>query len=140
MNDLIPDADPTLDDLIADVGTVCVLSEGREVTLNLDMVTKLASVGLDLKQIAAFYGMTVPELRKRHHVYARLKRAVAQGEARGLAKVAHALFQNATENNALIGQIFIMKAKGGWREADKVKPEIEDDDKVQVLLPDNFRD
>jgi len=108
--------------------------------LNLDLVEQLAANGLTDNQIAAFFGMSLPELRKKKKVSAMLDQALATGLAKGVAKVANKLFINATTENNLIAQIFYLKARGGWREADKLPKEDETGEQIRVYLPSNRRD
>jgi hypothetical protein len=108
--------------------------------LNLDLVEQLAANGLTDQQIAAFFGMSLLELRKKKKVSEMLDRALATGQAKGVAKVANKLFLNATVENNLIAQIFYLKARGGWREADKLPQEDDTAERIKVYLPSNRRE
>lgn len=113
-----------------------------ESELNLDLVERMAAVGLTFKQIAAFFGMSELELKRRKKASERLDQAIEQGKAKGVAKVANTLFDLAITDKNIIATLFYLKTVGGWREADKIKPSDEDDPahRVQVNLPHNFRD
>lgn len=107
--------------------------------LNLNLVERLAANGMTDRQIAAYFGMSLAELRTKKQVSDALDRAIETGKAKGIAKVANSLFINATENNQIIAQIFFLKARAGWREADKLPPDEDEEQRVKVYLPDNSR-
>lgn len=87
-------------------------------------VANLAARGLTQKQVAMALGVSPRTVTDRLTNDKDFYDAFEQGRSKGLAKVADALFKNATQNNNTAAQIFIMKARGGWKEVDKQEIEV----------------
>lgn len=127
----------SLHETVSGIKQVSVTQDSYQ--LNLNLVERLAANGLTDRQIAAFFGMSLVELRRKKQVSDALDNAIETGRSKGIAKVANSLFINATENNQIIAQIFFLKSRAGWREADKLPPDEEEEHRVKVYLPDNSR-
>lgn len=110
-----------------------------EYELNLDLVERLSGNGLKPEEIAAFFGMTLDELKRKRKVSELLDRAIETGRAKGVAQISSRLYRQAMENN-VIAQIFYLKTVGKWREADKLPQEDDSRDRIRVTIPHNFRD
>lgn len=136
MND---DRPLTLPEVADGVKRVTVQRGNARYELNLDLVEQLAANGLKPDEIASFFGMTLVELKKKREVSKRLDAAIETGKAKGIARIANKLFNNALNDN-IIAQIFYLKTVGKWREADKLPQEDESRDRVVVHLPHNARD
>ncbi len=130
----------SLERVVAEAKKIKVSHNNGTYELNLELVEQLAANGLTDTQIAAFFGMSLTELRKKKKTSDMLDRALATGQAKGVAKVANKLFINATVENNLIAQIFYLKARGGWREADKIQKEDGTGEQIKVYLPSNNRE
>ena len=139
-DDIDEDKKLTLANIANEVKKVTVKSGQRTYELNLDLVKQLAASGMEAKQIAAFFGMSIAELRKKRKVSDMLDQAIEVGKARGEARVASKLLSNAIKDNNIIAQIFYLKAKCGWKESDKAQSDDDNKDRVKVYLPDNGRD
>lgn len=87
-------------------------------------VSNLAARGLTQQQVALALGVSLRTVANRLVDDQKFADAFEKGRAKGLAKVADALFRNATQNNNTAAQIFIMKARGGWKEVDKQEIEV----------------
>ena len=87
-------------------------------------VANLAAHGLTQQQVAMALGVSPRTVTDRLTNDKEFHDAFEQGRSKGLAKVADALFKNATQNNNTAAQIFIMKARGGWKEVDKQEIEV----------------
>lgn len=83
---------------------------------------ELASHGLTEAQIAAALGIAPGTLIEKKKEYSDFANAIKAGQARGIAKVANALFQQAMDGNTT-AQIFYLKARAKWSD----KPEEEND-------------
>lgn len=137
MNDLEP---VTVQEVAERVRKVKVRNGSATYELDLDLVERLAAQGVEPAQIAAIFGMTLDELRRKRRVSDLLERSLAAGKAKGIAKVAGRLFHNAVNNDNVIAQIFWLKSRAGWREADKLPQTDESSNNVVVHLPHNSRD
>lgn len=73
----------------------------------------LASRGLTLEQIAAALGISTDTLGRRRKTDKALEHAILSGQAKGIAKVANALYEQAMGGNTTAA-IFYLKARAGW--------------------------
>jgi hypothetical protein len=91
----------------------------KELIITKDMIEKAEALGLrglNQEQIALCLGMGVSTFFAKKNKCQEFADAVKRGQAKGLSITANALFENAKSGN-VTAQIFIMKCKGGWREA-----------------------
>ena len=98
------------------------------IIIDLKEVTRLASLGLTQEQIAASLGISPRTLESRKAGNAEFAAAIKEGQAKGIAEVANALWQNATGGN-VTAQIFFLKARAKWK--DKHEGEVEEGEEAQ---------
>lgn len=87
-----------------------------------EKVEALAASGLTETQIAAALGIAHGTLIEKKREYPEFLQAIKSGQAKGIAKIANALFQKAT-NGDTTAMIFFLKARAKWSD----KPEEEND-------------
>lgn len=77
----------------------------------------LASQGLTLEQIARVLGICYDTLNNKKKQFVELSEAIKRGQAKGVATISNALFQNAKSGNT-VAQIFYLKnrAPGEWKD------------------------
>jgi hypothetical protein len=90
--------------------------------IDLSEVTRLASLGLTHEQIAASLGISARTLESRKAESAEFAAAIKEGQAKGIAEVANALWVNATGGN-VTAQIFFLKARAKWKDRHDDLPE-----------------
>ncbi len=96
----------------------------KKIKFDYKEVTNLAARGLTQEQIGAALGVTIRTITNRLNDDPEFASAYEQGRAKGIAKVANALFKNAVEQNNTAAQIFFLKSRGGWKEVDKQEIEV----------------
>lgn len=84
----------------------------------IDKVEEFAANGLTSEQIADALGISTTTLCDKKNKYPELVKAIKEGKARGIGKIANALFENAQSGNT-VAQLFYLKCKAGWREDQK---------------------
>lgn len=89
-----------------------------QIAIDLAQVELFASRGLTREQIAAALGISYSTLNRRSKDLEDLEAAIKRGEAKGIAKVADALFNKAIKGNTA-AQIFFLKARAGWKETNR---------------------
>lgn len=89
-----------------------------KIAIDLAQVELFASRGLTREQIAAALGISYSTLNRRSKDLEDLEAAIKRGEAKGIAKVADALFNKAIKGNTA-AQIFFLKARAGWKETNR---------------------
>lgn len=110
----------------------------RKIKFDYKEVTNLAARGLTLEQVGAALGVTGRTIINRLNDDPEFADAFEKGRAKGIAKVADALFKNAVEENNTAAQIFFLKSRGGWKETDK--QEIEINQPVQIVVKNDLKD
>ena len=81
-------------------------------------IEELSAMHMDQAQIAVLIGLNPNHFVEKKAVYPELDDALQKGRATGLLEVTKALHRNATINENVIAQKFILKSRGGWREND----------------------
>lgn len=89
-----------------------------QIAIDLAQVELFASRGLTREQIADALGISYSTLNRRSKDLEDLEAAIKRGEAKGIAKVANALFDKAVKGNTA-AQIFFLKARAGWKETNR---------------------
>lgn len=85
------------------------------IKIDLEEVERLASLGLTMDQIAAALGIGTRTLERRKADLAEMAEAIKAGQAKGIATIANALWQNANGGN-VTAQIFFLKARAKWKD------------------------
>ena len=106
----------------------------NEIEFDLSLVEQYASEGLTEEQIAQCFGVSRSTIARRKADDETFATAYKRGQASGLQKIANALHQNALGGN-VTAQIFIMKAKAGWKET-QVQQFEGDAPVLKVIFPD----
>ena len=83
-------------------------------------VEALAAQGLSQEQIASCIGCSLATISRRKLDNEKFDAAIKNGNAKGIATVTNALFQNAKGGN-LGAQIFYLKNRAGWRDKQEVE-------------------
>lgn len=99
------------------------------IKIDLQEVTRLASLGLTQQQIAAALGISERTVESRKAENADFAAAIKAGQALGISEIANALWENAKGGN-VTAQIFFLKARAKWKdrheesseEADEAQP------------------
>lgn len=74
-----------------------------------------AALGMTLKQIAAFFGISYTKLWYLRQAYPEIDTAWRRGVSKGIAVVAARLMRNIDEGN-VVAQIYYLKVHAGWNE------------------------
>lgn len=100
----------------------------------------MAAVGMTPAQIAEYYGLTRQGMVKVINNNPELKEAFDKGLPHVLIKAAGVVIHHMEQKN-LLAAMYILNNRGGWKEAkyDKEKPDA-DIPRIQIYLPENFRD
>ncbi len=85
----------------------------EEISIDLKKVERLAAIGLNQKQVADSLGISEDTITRRKQDNADFADALARGQAKGIAKVANAMFDTAVAGN-VPAQTFFMKNRAGW--------------------------
>ena len=87
-----------------------------------DQAEELASHGLTLEQIAYSLGIVYQTLNEKRKEFDELSEALKRGKAKGIKKVANALYEKATEGDN-VAMIFYLKNRDpdNWEELQKRK-------------------
>lgn len=102
-----------------------------EKEIDLEQVELFASRGLTEKQVAAALGISQETLMRRKKKYGSFLDALKRGQAKGVAKVANALFDQAM-NGQTAAAIFYMKNRAGWK--DKLEHSGDEDNPIATKL------
>jgi transcriptional regulator with XRE-family HTH domain len=86
----------------------------------------LSSRGLTMEQIADALGIGTSTLYEKQAENAELMEAIKSGRGKGLAEISNALYEGAKSGNTT-AQIFYLKCRGKWREADTEQANSKDD-------------
>ena len=89
-------------------------------------VESLASQGLTLEQIARVLGITYKTLNEKNKQFSELSDAIKSGQAKGIATISNALFNNAKNGN-ITAQIFYLKNRAPEEWKDRVPEGAESD-------------
>lgn len=118
-----------------------IQEDGTVLSLNMELVERMAAQGMTATQISALLGVSRSDLIKRKAMAEHLQDAVERGKAIGVSKVSSTLLDQASKGNT-IAAIFYLKAVAGWREADKRPPDVLDDSGagVKIYLPEKDKD
>jgi len=84
----------------------------------IDQASKLAGLGLNMKQIASVIGVCKKTIERRMHDQPELVVAIEKGRAEALAMVSKTAYQMATSGKSPVSTFFWLKCKGGWSETD----------------------
>lgn len=109
----------------------------KKIQIDLKEVTNLAARGLTQEQIANALGVSLRTVSDRLANDADFIKAYEQGRAKGIAKVANALFKNAVDENNTAAQIFFLKSRAGWKEVEK--QEIEVNQPFQFIIKNDLQ-
>lgn len=97
-------------------------------------VEALASRGLTREQVAHNLGIGVRTLQRRANEDPAFEEAYQRGKAKGIAKIANALFEKAVKGNTT-AQIFFLKCNG-WKESSEV--EVKNTTPVKIVIKDDL--
>lgn len=86
-----------------------------EKEIDLAQVESLAGRGLNEGQVADALGICQDTLRRRKKKYSAFSEALKRGQAKGVAKIANALFEQGM-NGQTAAAIFYMKNRAGWKD------------------------
>ncbi len=86
-----------------------------EIKIDLQQVENLAARGLNESQVAQALGIAQDTLIRRKKKYCEFSEALKRGQAKGIAKIANALFEQGM-NGQTAAAIFYMKNRAGWRD------------------------
>ena len=86
-----------------------------EIQIDLQQVENLAARGLNETQVAHALGIHRDTLIQRKKKYSDFADALKRGQAKGIAKIANALFEQGM-NGQTAAAIFYMKNRAGWRD------------------------
>ncbi len=103
----------------------------KKIEIDLAQVEKLASIGLNEKQVADSLGISVTTLEDRKQNMRDFRSALKRGQAIGIATVANNLFTQSKEGNVSAG-IFFMKNRAGW--SDKHELSGDPDKPLPILI------
>ena len=103
--------------------------------LDLDKIEAFASRGLTREQVAHNLGVSAKTLQRRAKERAEVEDAYQRGKAKGIAKIANALFDNALKGNTT-AQIFYLKCNG-WKESSEV--EVKNITPVRIVIKDDLK-
>ena len=84
-----------------------------EIPIDLQQVENLAARGLNESQVAHALGIHPDTLIQRKKKYTEFSDALKRGQAKGIAKIANALFEQGM-NGQTAAAIFYMKNRAGW--------------------------
>ena len=84
-----------------------------EIPIDLQQVENLAARGLNEAQVAHALGIHPDTLIKRKKKYVEFSDALKRGQAKGIAKIANALFEQGMSGQTAAA-IFYMKNRAGW--------------------------
>jgi hypothetical protein len=87
-------------------------------TDQVNLVSRLAGLGLNMQQVADALGISKDTLERRIKEDERLQAAVAKGRAKAATKVAETAFRLATSGEHPSMTMFWLKTRLGWREKD----------------------
>jgi len=82
---------------------------------DLARVEALSARGLTKEQVARALGISYDTLNERSKEYHEFSEAIKNGQTKGIAEIANALYENAKSGN-LGAQIWYLKVRGQWRE------------------------
>jgi len=131
----------TKDELGPNGEIVMIPRRGKEpVVIDLEKVAGFAACGLTLSQICDYFGVHLNTFDRYRNKFDALDAAVAQGRARGIARVA-AKNMELINNGNLIAGIFYLKSVGKWRDQDSPRDANvnQANVKVELYLPNNNR-
>jgi hypothetical protein len=87
----------------------------EKIKFDYKQVEALASRGLTKFEISKCLGVSERTIYTNQKEDAEFAEAIKRGKAKGIQKVANALFENATKHNNLGAQVFFMKNQAGWK-------------------------
>ena len=99
-------------------------------------VEELASRGLTKEQVARALGISSRTLQRKSKANVEIEEAYQRGKAKGIAKIANALFEKASQGN-VTAQIFYLKCHG-WKEATEL--EFKNSTPIQLVIKDDLKD
>jgi hypothetical protein len=82
----------------------------------LDELESMAARGLNNDQIASSIKLERRYFYAKKANFPEMDEAINRGKAKGILRVANALFENAIVSNNVTAQIFFLKARAGWRD------------------------
>ena len=91
----------------------------------------LSSRGLTMEQIADCLGLGARTLYEKQVAYPQLAQAIKAGRAKGIKVIANSLFEAGKSGN-ITAQIFYLKCRAKWREAEGEEQETESLDKAKL--------
>jgi hypothetical protein len=95
-------------------------SVGRQtILIDINRAEMLAARGLNMEQIAYCCGVAPSTLYERKAEIVELAEAIKRGQAKGLAEITNALYENAKAGN-LGAQIWYLKVRGRWTEPKEI--------------------
>lgn len=97
-------------------------------------VESLAARGMDQQDIALCLGICPQTLSQKKSEFVLLDEAIKRGKAKGIAHVTAQLLKN-IDNSNVTAQIFYLKCKAKWREADLANNG-DDNDKIAKAKAD----
>lgn len=113
----------------------------RTIHVDPEVVYRMATLGLDRKMVAGYYGMNAAKFNDLCEEYPIIEEVFLMGATAGVLKAAQRL-EEMVDEKQLVPVIFRLKT-GGFVEADKLVGKKQDETtfaKVQLFLPDNGRD
>ena len=113
----------------------------RTIHIDPEVVYRMATLGLDRKMVAGYYGMNQAKFNELCETFPIIEEVFLMGATAGVLKAAQRL-EEMVDEKQLVPVIFRLKT-GGFVEADKLVGKKADDTtfaKVQLYLPDNGRD
>lgn len=82
---------------------------------------RLAAQGMTLKQIALALGVTQDTLYKRRKTHPKFEECIKRGQAKGLAVITNALYENAKGGNFSAQQFYLRcRDRDNWNDKDPV--------------------
>ncbi len=88
-----------------------------------------ASRGMNQMQIADALGINYDTLMKYKNLNSEFLEAIKSGQAKGIAKITNALYEQAVNQGSVSASIFYLKNRAGWSD----KTELEVTDKVTEI-------
>lgn len=102
--------------------------------LDLDRVEELASLGLNLGEIAGAMGVSRATLDRRRDEIAEIDERITIGKSRGIAEVAASLKNNALSGDTAACKIFL-NAVAGWASTKKIEHSGEQTPSIIINMP-----